>query len=190
MLKTAKKHKANFAAIKLEKSLKEQLPMWYHISATKQLRRLDNTILSKCLRKVHNVTTVADIAQAARHDAPIEAEGTGTRTVCQCDQCTADRSLGCKDPIRCRIAAGRLLGDIGLKWNPSDPSPNDRLTLTKSRKEANTKALDKNGEYVTFDPSVTERGGIAEAFRVFVDEDNIDNPPAIRARRGIVVESE
>ncbi|KAH9831843.1 uncharacterized protein C8Q71DRAFT_688833, partial [Rhodofomes roseus] len=167
MLRTAKKYNASFAAIKLDKNLKGQLPIWYHISATKHLRRLDNTSLSKCLRATHGVITVIDLIQAARHEEIIAVHGEDTDAICICEQCVEDRSMGCADPIKCRDAAGRILRNVQGKWDPEEPSPNDGLTLTKRRKEANVKALDSKGAAVTFDPSVTERGGIAEAIRVF-----------------------
>ncbi|KAH9829972.1 uncharacterized protein C8Q71DRAFT_681820, partial [Rhodofomes roseus] len=189
MLKTAKKYKASFAAIKLDRHLKEQLPIWYHISATKELRRLDNTSLSKCLRRVHNVKTVADIARATRHDALIQTNEGEADEKCPCDQCEMDRQMGCKDPLRCRDAAGRLLNRLEQKWNPAERSPNDGLTLTTKKLKENMEALDKD-KAATFNPSVTERGGLSEAFRVFVDNENIDNPPAVRPRRGISIEPE
>ncbi|KAH9840141.1 uncharacterized protein C8Q71DRAFT_687658, partial [Rhodofomes roseus] len=170
MLRTAKKYKASFAAVKLDKELKGQLPIWYHISATKQLRRLDNTRLSKCLRTVHGVITVADIVQAAHHEAVIEMNNDGADADCTCEQCNGDRAKGCTDPIKCRDAASRLLRNVQLKWDPSTSSPNDGLTLTRNRKKANAKAHDEKGVEATFDPSITERGGIAEAFRIFVDD--------------------
>ncbi|KAH9831667.1 uncharacterized protein C8Q71DRAFT_715041, partial [Rhodofomes roseus] len=189
MLTSAKKYNASFAAIKLDKGLKEQLPVWYHISTKKQLRRLDNTKLSKCLRLNHHTVTVADLVQASRHDTLIETNPDDENDVCVCDRCDEDRRRGCEDPLKCREAAGRLLLNIDDKWNPTARSPNDNLTLTKRRKESNTQAAETKGA-VTFNPSVTERGGIKEALRVFVDEENILNPPAIRPRKGIIVEEE
>ncbi|KAH9830777.1 uncharacterized protein C8Q71DRAFT_716273, partial [Rhodofomes roseus] len=186
MLKTAKKYNASFAAIKLDRALKNQLPAWYHISASKQLRRLDNTALSKCLRLTHHVVTVADIARTARHDAPIATNTDGSEPSCTCAGCENDKRSGCKDPLKCKDAAGRILLLLEHKWNPMMDSPADGLTLTKKRLEANTKAVEK-GDAVTFNPSVTEHGGITEAFRVFVDKENITNPPAVRPRRGLTI---
>ncbi|KAH9830055.1 uncharacterized protein C8Q71DRAFT_691735, partial [Rhodofomes roseus] len=167
MLRTAKKHNASFAAIKLDKSLKDQLPVWYHISASKHLRRLDNTTISKCLRMTHGATTVADITRIARHDTPIVMNDNSNDISCTCIDCASERRLGCQDPLKCKDAARRLIRLLEQKWNPTIDSPNDGLTLTKKRLDINAKAIE-SGDAVTFNPSVTERGGLTEAFRVFV----------------------
>ncbi|KAI0037711.1 hypothetical protein FA95DRAFT_1551472 [Auriscalpium vulgare] len=59
------------------------------------------------------------------------------------------------------------------KTNPSIEEPNDGLTLTRHRLEANEAARTNNGE-VTFNPSVTTKT-LADAFRIFTD-------PACQAR--------
>jgi hypothetical protein len=58
MLKTAKKYKANLAAIRLSPELRTHLPAWYHI-ASKPCPMTNRP--SKCLLRHHEVTTVADI---------------------------------------------------------------------------------------------------------------------------------
>ncbi|KAH9833137.1 uncharacterized protein C8Q71DRAFT_689048, partial [Rhodofomes roseus] len=189
MLTTAKRYNASFAAIKLDKGLKGQLPVWYHISVKKQLCQLDNTKLSKCLCLNHRVATVTDLVQASRHEAPIEANHDGGIKNCTCNICNEDRRRGCTDPLKCREAARRLLLNIDDKWNPTARSPDDNLTLTRRRKEANVEAKETKGA-VTFNPSVTEQGGIKEALRVFIDEENIMNPPAIQLHKGISIREE
>ncbi|KAH9836137.1 uncharacterized protein C8Q71DRAFT_708925, partial [Rhodofomes roseus] len=187
MIKTAKKHKACFAAIKLSKEVKANLPAWYHISADKQLHRLNNTRLSTCLRETHKVELVADLVMVHQH-SPIN-QSASQQAECECPKCIDARRRGCRNPEGCREAAGRLLNNLSAKWNPSAEPEADNLTLTKKRKEKNMKAIEEGGQAI-FDPSLTLRGGVAEAFRVFTDAPTLNNPPAIRQKVGRTVEQE
>ncbi|KAH9841870.1 uncharacterized protein C8Q71DRAFT_700393, partial [Rhodofomes roseus] len=165
LLKTAKKHKASFGAINLSNELKTKLPVWYHISATKQLRRLDNTTLSKCLRHNHRVLLVSDIMSLARHDfVPVLSSDS---SVCSCVPCKEAEAKGCHNPLNCVEAARRLLTSLNDKWNPTIDHTPDGLTLTQHRHETNSAAFKKKDGEAIFNPSVTERGGISEVFRVF-----------------------
>jgi len=62
MLKTARKYKINFAAIRLTPHLLAQLPAWYHLSAKK--KPITNAT-AKCLLKKHDVTKVADLIKTS-----------------------------------------------------------------------------------------------------------------------------
>ncbi|KAH9839781.1 uncharacterized protein C8Q71DRAFT_677175, partial [Rhodofomes roseus] len=188
MLKVAKSYNASFGAIKLSKDLKAQLPIWYHLNASKRLRRLDNTLLSKCLRQHHNIIHVADIMLLSQHDF-IPMNGESDDTQCNCTSCALATASGCRHPLKCIDAARRILYALDYKWDPYADSPNDGLSLTQHRKDSNAEALDNDGE-VVFNPSVTERGGIAETFRLFVKSTNLANPPAVRKKHGIQVTRE
>ena len=58
MLKTARKYKVNFAAIRMTPHLSAQLPAWYHLSAE---RKPINNATAKCLLEKHHVAKVADV---------------------------------------------------------------------------------------------------------------------------------
>ncbi|TFY54492.1 hypothetical protein EVJ58_g8829 [Rhodofomes roseus] len=184
MLKTAKKHQTSFGAIKLSTELKGKLPIWYHISASPLLRRLDNTSLSKCLRKNHGVIYTADVMMLARHDfipTPLPSD----TLECTCDSCQTAVNNGCRNPLSCVEAARRLLTSLSDKWNPQAIPIPDGLTLTQRRDESNCAAFKtKDGEAI-FNPSITEHGGVSEVFRVFMTDNNLANPPNLRPRRGV-----
>lgn len=78
---------------------------------------------------------------------------------------------------------------IKQKWSPLEGTPRDGLSLTRHRKERNTKAEEENGA-LTFDPSVTSSDDVSELFRAFVDPARQDDPPAMRPRTGIQVDRE
>jgi len=70
MLKTARKYKVNFAAIKMTPHLLAQLPAWYHLST--EQKPINNT-KAKCLLQKHDVVTVADLIKtSARHRHPVQ----------------------------------------------------------------------------------------------------------------------
>ncbi|KAH9833095.1 uncharacterized protein C8Q71DRAFT_686284, partial [Rhodofomes roseus] len=185
MMATGKKYNVSFAAIKLDRRLKEELPVWYHLGATKQLRRLNNTKVSDCLRQKHGVHVIANLLKVTETHIPIINGQMGSEAQieneCECDKCEDLRNKGCKHPETCRQAAARILGLIRPKWHPENEN-NDGLSLTHRRKEKNQQAVE-NEEATTFDPSVTSRDGIAQAFRAFVNPTTHDKPPAIRRGR-------
>ncbi|KAH9839738.1 uncharacterized protein C8Q71DRAFT_695073, partial [Rhodofomes roseus] len=189
MLTTAKRYNVSFAAVKLDNQMKKSLPIWYHLGATKKLRRLNNTNVSNCLRDKHGITYVADLLAPTRRACYIEALRVSNDflpTSCICTDCERDKAHGCKHPLRCCRGAAELLAQVRPKWNPTTDTTPDGLSLTRNRKTANQKAIQENGD-VLFDPSLTTRGPLEEAFRVFVNPDTHDNPPAIRERRGRIV---
>ncbi|KAH9917473.1 uncharacterized protein B0H18DRAFT_883771, partial [Fomitopsis serialis] len=192
MLLVAKKHNVSFAAIKLDRRTKEMLPMWYHLGATKRLRTLNNTPRSDCLRRVHHATQVHDLIMITGRACFMqlrETQNDHTPDTCGCTPCTEDKLAGCKNPLRCCRAAHEVLKQIRPKWDPVQRSPTDGLSLTRRRKDKNGQALE-DSEEVTFDPSLTCRGPLDEAFRAFVDPMVHDQPPAIRRRQGRIVEDE
>ncbi|KAH9839014.1 uncharacterized protein C8Q71DRAFT_683262, partial [Rhodofomes roseus] len=192
MIKTAKRYNVSFAAVKLSSAMKNALPIWYHLGAKRRLRLLNNTRVSDCLRERHGVTYVADLLGLA-HRACFRAARLLSNdfipSSCECAECRTDASRGCRHPLGCCKAAAHLLEQVRPKWHPEfEPIP-DGLTLTSKRIEANAVALESEGETI-FDPTLTSRGPVMEAVRVFVDPRVHDEPPAIRARSGRVVNDE
>ncbi|EPS94214.1 hypothetical protein FOMPIDRAFT_1134770 [Fomitopsis schrenkii] len=192
MLSTAKKYNVSFAAVKLDHSMKVKLPIWYHLGATKKLRRMNNTKTGDCLRLNHGVRTVADVLRVTNRDCYRDARESRNDYVpedCACPQCEEDRRQGCKHPRKCCRAADRALEEVRPKWHPDEPLPQDGLSLTQRRHDANADALESDGT-LTFDPSLTERGDLDIAFRAFVDPRIHDEPPAVRRATGRVVTAE
>ena len=192
MIKTAKKNNVNIAAIKLDKTMKTRMPIWYHIGAEKHLRKLNNTAISKCLRNNHDVISVAALIDTIKGMGGCNLPNNSTeepKENCACNTCKRAKEKGCKHPRKCRQAAQKLLHHLPSKWNPEAPTPGDGLTLTKKRITENIHAL-QQGNKITFDPTVTERGDLTEAFRVFTEDQAINRPPALRQARGRTVEEE
>ena len=186
MFTVAKKHRVSFAAVKLSAPLKKELPIWYHLGALPELRKLNNTPVSDCLRNVHGVMKVHDLVLMSNThpDNPPATPGP-----CECAVCTAARREGCRDPTRCRTAARRLLCLIKPKWDPTEsPSP-DGLTMSAGARERNLERA-AAGEMVDFDPSVTDRTTLSDVFRAFANPHTHDFPPALRPRRGLTIEEE
>ncbi|KAH9923549.1 uncharacterized protein B0H18DRAFT_839941, partial [Fomitopsis serialis] len=191
MLRIGKKYNVSLAAIKLDRNLKGKLPIWYHMGASKKLRRLNNTSISDCLRETHGILRVVDLLrltrrQHTRGDAP---NPNANPSECICDDCIDDMAQGCLHPHKCIAAAANLLEQVAAKWHPHTATPGDGLSHTRTRRIDNIKAHGA-GQPVCFDPSITERGDLSEAFRVFVHPDTHDRPPALRTRRGRVVQDE
>jgi exonuclease III len=188
MIRAAKSHKVSFAAIKLSNSLKESMPAWVHLGT---LPRAYHATRDRCLSETHKVNLVKDLVSMARR---ISGENTThkNRRNCACAECKADRTRGCPNPTSCCKVANGILTSMKPKYNMSEPTPDDGLTLTNRRKAANERgrANMAHGGNIVFDPSVTERDSLAECFRAFVDEDTMDNAPAIREQRGISIDDE
>ncbi|EPS93543.1 hypothetical protein FOMPIDRAFT_1135932, partial [Fomitopsis schrenkii] len=196
MMKTAKKHKVCFAAVKLGHKLKKSLPMWYHLGAVKRLRLLNNTRTSKCLRECHQVVRVADVVVLAnractRVQPPAGAQRQSRpETTCQCGECVNDVASGCRNPRRCCAAAATLLEQIKEKWHPNQIVRTDGLSLTTRRKEKNAGVIEDGVGSLTFDPSLEARDLVSESFRVFVDPATHEAPPALRVQSGRSVPAE
>lgn len=179
LITTAKKQRVSFAAIKLEKHLMKQLPIWYHLGAETKLKKLNNTPISDCLRRNHKVKTVADTLHAAEHQGGYNPPENN----CECFKCTTDRTNHCKHPHTCHEAAKKLISTIHPKWNPTLETPNDGLTLTRHRKKKNEEAKAKGGQII-FNPSVTERNDLSAGFRAWIDPNMLEQPPALRIPTG------
>ena len=189
MLTVAKKHNVSFEAVKLHHSLKQALPIWYHLGALRRMRLLENTPRGDCLRDVHHVRLVSDLTALIRaHEDHQTATPPRTRP-CTCTECQNAQEAGCSNPISCFALAHRLSQAIRPKWHLDTTSPADNLSLTPTRKATQKEAVSTDGT-VLFDPSLTERGSVSEAFRAFTNPSIRDFPPAIRPRRGLIVHAE
>ena len=190
MLSTARKYEVSFTAIKLDREMKAKLPVWYHLGATKELRRLNNSKQGDCLRERHKVRVVAEAIHMAKRRCYVIARNNDyLPDNCKCNDCNSDRARGCKKPWRCCHAAEDAIRTIQQKWHPDAESPKDGLTLTWRRKERNVTALAEN-KALTFDPMLTQRGDLSSAFRAFVDPSVHKEPPATHRSRGRIVTAE
>ena len=159
MLKTARKYKVNFAAIKMTPHLSAQLPAWYHLSAE---QKPIASAIAKCLLQKHDITRVADLLKtSARLRHPTRHPTHRKNRNCTCQECASDRTLGCSNPHKCAKEALTRLKLIPPKHNPMRQELPDGLSLTRTRKHQNERARQNDGE-ITFDPATTCRENLAE----------------------------
>ena len=179
MLRMARKHKVNLAAIKMTPHLSAQLPAWYHLSAE---QRPITTAMAKCLLEKHNIAKVADLVKtSARLRHPAQHQTHRRNRNCTCQDCTNDRVLGCNNPHKCATEALTRLDLIPPRHNPTRQDPPDGLSLTRTRRQRNDWARQNDGE-ITFDPSMTCKESLAECFRIFTNPNGISTNLARRYR--------
>lgn len=128
MIKTARKHHTELAAIRLSPNLRALLPAWYHLAS--EPRPLTN-ITSKCLLNTHQVTSVADLMQVSarlRNPEPSHQQN----LTCICRLCVRDRIAGCRQPHACAQEALERLNAITPKLNPLRLDSHGDLSLTRT----------------------------------------------------------
>ncbi|KAI0047074.1 hypothetical protein FA95DRAFT_1493083, partial [Auriscalpium vulgare] len=163
LLAAAKKHNVSFAALRLTRALKKQLPSWYHLGSIP--RRLNAQ--ATCLQMTHKIKTVAQLIKAARRlDHMVNGRRHAARRNCACIDCRFDRITGCENPHRCAEEARARINNILPKLNPMEHTPTDGLSLTHRRQRQNDTAKAAQG-VITFDPTVTCKSHLAECIRVF-----------------------
>jgi hypothetical protein len=96
MLKAAKTHHTNLAAVKISVHLRKELPAWYHIDD--KLSAIDS-ITAKCLLDKHKVTSVTDLVNVSariRNRQPTNTHRPYPFYLCQ--DCLNNRDKGCTNP--------------------------------------------------------------------------------------------
>ena len=177
MLKTARKHKTNLAAIRLSPGVRASLPTWYHPSTETCLMTNVNV---KCLLNNHKIKTVADLIKSANKTSDHTQNSIHTpNQACICKECIWDRRKGCRNPHACALEARARLNDIAPKYNPIAIEHHDMLSLTPDRKARNVITRQER-KAICFDPLITCKDGIAECFRVFTDLARISRTLASR----------
>ncbi|KZT22152.1 hypothetical protein NEOLEDRAFT_1218614, partial [Neolentinus lepideus HHB14362 ss-1] len=191
MLRFAKEAHLSFTALNPSRKLVKSLPAWYHFGAKRFLKAAPNSKAALCLYKTHKVTSVGRLYKVIdRETTKPGIRKHNTRYDCACPACARDRSKGCTHPKECLKTAKIIKAEIeNSKWDPwSIPEENDGLSLTRHRRRANKVAL-QNDDTLTFDPSVSLRGGITQGFRLFTDPKASCRDPA-RRKIGLVLPNE
>ena len=177
MLNVARVHCTNLAAIKVSTRLRHKLLAWYHID--EKLAAITSRT-GKCLINNHKVSTVTDLVKVStRIRDQNQPDNHRPTPFCNCEDCTGDSTSGCYNPHECATEALQRVWKISPKWNPLGQLPPDPLSLTPSRKARNQLARYNNGA-ITFDPSVTCKDNLVNAFQVFIDLRLLSNLPALR----------
>ncbi|PPQ81398.1 hypothetical protein CVT24_001827 [Panaeolus cyanescens] len=120
MLKTAQKYQLTFNPNIVANEVKTQLPIWHHIGLDKTRSPQHNRETSRCLRKVHHITTVAQMTELANTTLPANHKQKAT---CNCNTCESQREIGCRNPQLCIRNANRWVNALHPKWNPRHPNP-------------------------------------------------------------------
>ncbi|KAJ3737947.1 hypothetical protein EV360DRAFT_58583, partial [Lentinula raphanica] len=157
LLKVSTKHGAQLEGLAFSREILCQMPIWYHIES-RSIRHLNRGRESSCLRDNHQVCTVGEAETLAK------MKGTPRHTNrrdCRCTSCTRVRSTTkCNAPNRCMNRAKQLLDTLPEKWNPCSVLPEDfepQVVEVPRRREG------------TFDPRITTRGSLSDAFRIFME---------------------
>jgi len=138
MLKTARRYNVNLAAIKMTPHLLAQLPVWYHLAAKQKFL---NNARVKCLMGKHDVAKVADLVRtSACLCHPTQFQTHQKNKNCTCQECTADRTLGCTNPHKCAMEALTRLSLIHPKYDLMKQEPPDSMSLTRTWKLLNERA--------------------------------------------------
>jgi hypothetical protein len=155
MLKIAKKHHMNLAAICLSPNLRAQLPTWYHPSAEKHPITTKTT---KCLIVKHQNSTVADLILMSAHLCdPDRLIPHIASPLCPCTDCINNRGKHCMDPHACTTEAHSCINLIAPKVNPLDiRDHHDNLSLMPSRKGRNLEARWTDG-HICFDNNMQKQ---------------------------------
>src|SRR6266404_4171167 len=130
LVKIARKHNVNLAAIRIDPKIRKKLPAWHHLHTKKRPR---TTNAAKCLLKKHGVKIVADLCKVAERVRPPNQNRIPHKNSprCACKECILDRINGCRDPNKCVTEALNRINDLAQKFNLSTlRDPHDNLSLT------------------------------------------------------------
>lgn len=160
-------------AITIDPSVARQLPVWFHIGASDDLKKLNNHIYASCLREKHLVTSVEHIETIANRDAPLHRQN----KTCTCDHCSLDRAQYlCDKPYKCAKLAKDIFRSILPKWHPQTSSPPYSLNIAPEQISDNTG--NQNEQDKIFDPTYPSPDSLSAGFRVFVTSDTPCSTPA------------
>lgn len=165
ILKTAKKFNVRWEAISIAPEIARQLPIWFHLGASNDIKKLNNTPSANCLRINHDVRYVQDLEVVIRRSDPNHR----THHECPCAHCTRDRARRCRNPIKCIKVANELLTCVQPKWNPATSSPNYNLNISPEQIPQDI-GENKGNSLIIFDPIFPSPASIEEGFRVFVTQ--------------------
>ncbi|KAJ7656480.1 hypothetical protein DFH06DRAFT_914458, partial [Mycena polygramma] len=86
------------------------------------------------------------------------------RSNCACNSCKDTRTecRDCPNPNKCHLKARQLLRSLEPKWNPLLLQPEDY------EDEAHP-PIELGEKEVLFNPKITTRGTLGDAFRIFTD---------------------
>lgn len=165
--KAADKYRVRWEAININPDVSRQLPIWFHIGASENLKKLNNHLYASCLREKHHVTSVGQMELIATRNLPSHRQNKN----CPCAHCSQDRTLvKCEKPYKCTKLARDILQCILPKWHPQTSSPPYSLNIAP---EQITPGDDnENNHQKLFDPTYPSPNSLTDGFRVFTTSDS------------------
>ncbi|KAG1880938.1 hypothetical protein F4604DRAFT_1578734, partial [Suillus subluteus] len=174
ILKTTKKHNLRWEILIVPAQVMNQLLVWFHMGASKELNKMNNCFYAACLRENHNVTLVQHISELAGRNDPAHRKC----KECSCNSCSEVRiNLKCTKPFKCAQLAKDMMKCLLPKWNPNTMMQSFNPDLTPDQIIANEKAVKKN-EIVLFDPKIPSPSLAEDGFRVFTSPEAQSKTPA------------
>jgi ribonuclease HI len=144
--------------------------IWYHREADAAIRRMNHWDNSICLREYHKLRLVGE----AEEIEACQSNHTHRRSWdCNCGSCVECReALGCQVPDTCYKREGRLLDQLLYKWDPYKSQPEDHKDQADGAND--------DDDWVLFDRQVMVTGQLGEIFRIFTEEEVMNEVPDMR----------
>jgi len=117
IFKISQEHNISFAPLKLSMYLKNQLPVWLHLSA---LPKTYHKMKDECLQTIHKAKSVKDLREIAARLTNDELHN--TKASCAYTVCFENHQLGCKNRDKCARNMSSILENLLPKFN-SNMSP-------------------------------------------------------------------
>ncbi|KAI9056268.1 hypothetical protein FKP32DRAFT_1539359, partial [Trametes sanguinea] len=168
MVAVAKKYGLRQEGRAFERSILRSMPAWDHAQGeVARMRKLSiKSTVTTCLRRKHNIRTVGDLEAVA---IKLDSDGHTGGDACTCKACEdAIVETRCTHPHRCFERARAIMDAIPSKWDPRGLHPEDY-------EDAMMEAAEGTTPDVLFDRRVTTKGLLADTFRIFTNNDPVDN---------------
>jgi hypothetical protein len=175
MMTVAKKYDVALEALMVDDEVKRQMPLWYHIGGKDSLNYMNNTPMSKCLRKSHDVRTVGDALDLIQR----RPERHRNRRQCPCELCEAARDRKCEYPHHCMEYCRVLVAAIKPKWNPDTAEQDDDLDVDEESDEEMGDGMEDDS-LIRFNPDVRLKEYPEKGIRAFTIKDKRTHLPAYR----------
>lgn len=163
IFKAAKKYNVRWEAISIDPEIVHQLPIWFHLGASDDVKKLNNHLYASCLRDNHKVRSVSDMESLICRQDPSHRK----HKDCSCNSCISNRLIHCKKPFKCALLAKDLLTCILPKWNPESCATHYTLHIDPKQIPENGSADDKNA-HAAFNPVFPSPKTLEEGFWAFV----------------------
>ncbi|KAI9065871.1 hypothetical protein FKP32DRAFT_1566910, partial [Trametes sanguinea] len=163
IISVARRYGLHQDGLAVGRSALRAMPMWGHKLADQvSLRKLSaESAVTRCLKRNHRALTVGDFELLVDS---LNEEAHRPNRSCDCEGC--ERMIveqRCSDPNRCYERAKRLMDTLPPKWDPRGRHPEDYEELERRSDENDDPAVE------AFDRRVTEKGTLADTFRIFSD---------------------